>query len=370
MSKSKVYFTDLRTKPGNNLLDKLERLVKKAGIDGIDFKNKFTAIKIHFGEPGNLAFIRPNYAAKIVKLIKDAGGIVYLTDANTLYKGLRSNSVDHLNSAYENGFNPLTVGCNIIIADGLRGFDYREVEINCKNCKTAMIASGIAEADVIISMNHFKGHEMTGFGGALKNIGMGSGSRGGKMDMHSGSKPYMNKGNCVSCGMCIKNCSQKAISFDENKKADIDMDKCVGCGQCTFVCQYEAACVRWEQSADVCNEKIAEYTYAVLKDKPSFHINFVMNVSPDCDCFSSNDLPIVPDIGIAASFDPVALDVACADLVNNAPAIKGSILEEKHYHHGDDKFKAVHSNTDWNTCLDHAQELGLGTTDYEIVVVK
>ena len=342
MEKSKVYFTDLRTKPGLNLLDKLERLVKRAGIENIDFKNQFTAIKIHFGEPGNLAYLRPNYAAKIVSMIKELGGLVFLTDSNTLYSGRRANAVDHLLAAQENGFNPLSVGCNVIIADGIKGTDYREIEINEKYCKTAKIGAAIADADIIISMTHFKGHEMTGFGGVLKNLGMGSGSRGGKLEMHSASQPEIHKENCIGCGMCVKSCAQEAISINENRKAEIDYNKCVGCGQCVAVCQFNAAQVVWDESAVTANEKIAEYAYAVVKDKPNFHISFIMNVSPNCDCWDSNDLAIVPDIGIAASFDPVALDRLCVDLVNKAPMINGSTLSDTNYHEGEDKFGHIH----------------------------
>jgi uncharacterized protein len=376
MEKSKVYFTNLRTKPGVNLLDKVERLIKKAGIEGIDFNNKFTAIKIHFGEPGNLAYIRPNYAARIVKVIKDLGGVPFLTDSNTLYSGRRSNAVDHLEAAYENGFNPLTVGCHVMIADGLKGTDYREVEINLKHCKTAKIGTVIADADIVISMNHFKGHEMTGFGGALKNLGMGSGSRGGKLEMHSASKPKIVEKNCVSCGQCIKNCAQDAIEFNENRKAVIDYDKCVGCGQCVAVCQFDAAQVIWNEGADTANEKIAEYAHAVIDGKPNFHINFIMNVSPNCDCWDSNDVPIVPDLGIMASFDPVALDKASIDAVNAAPVTSGSLLEERvcdyeeHQHNHGDKIHHIHPNTDWRVGLTYAEEIGLGTQDYELVVVK
>lgn len=369
MEKSKVYFTDLRTKPGYNLLDKLENLVKKAGIKNIDFSNKFVAIKIHFGEPGNLAYIRPNYAKRLVKIIEDLGGMVFLTDSNTLYTGKRSNAVDHLNTAMENGFNPITVGCNVIIADGLKGTEYREIEINQKYCKTAKIGGAIADADVIISMTHFKGHEMTGFGGTLKNLGMGSGSRGGKLEMHSASQPKIDKKNCVGCGQCIKACAQDAISFDENKKAEIDNNKCIGCGQCVATCQFNAAQVVWNESADTANEKIAEYAYAVIKDKPNFHISFIMNVSPNCDCWNSNDMAVVPDLGIAASFDPVALDKACVDMVNAAPMIKGSVLEDVHYHDGEDKFGHIHVNTNWKSGLDHAVEIGYGSEDYELIRV-
>jgi len=367
MEKSKVYFTDLRTKPGLNMLDKLENLVKKAGIEEIDFNNKFSAIKIHFGEPGNLAYIRPNYAAKIVSMIKGMGGRPFLTDSNTLYSGRRANALDHLQSAMENGFNYMTLGCNILIADGLKGTEFREIEINQKYCDTAKIGSAIADADIIISMNHFKGHEMTGFGGALKNLGMGCGSRGGKLEMHSASKPKIKKKNCVGCGQCIKACAQKAISFDEGKKASIDLEKCVGCGQCVAVCQFNAAQVIWNEAADIANRKIAEYSHAVLKGKPNFHISFLMNISPNCDCWSSNDMAIVPDMGIAASFDPVALDKACVDMVNEATAMKGSLLEDIKYQDGQDKFSHIHADTDWKAGLEHAEEIGLGSMDYELI---
>ncbi|MBZ9689109.1 DUF362 domain-containing protein [Clostridium estertheticum] len=370
MSKSKVYFTDLRTKPGYNLLDKLQRLVVEAGIKNIDYKDKFVAIKIHFGEPGNLSYIRPNYAAKIVKLIKELGGKPFLTDANTLYSGRRFNAVDHIEAAMENGFNPMAVGCNVIIADGLKGGDYREIPINQKYCKTAKIASAIADSDIVISMTHFKGHEMTGFGGTLKNLGMGSGSIGGKLEMHSASKPLMKHSKCVSCGLCIKNCLHEAISFDENKKATIDYDKCVGCGQCVAVCRFDSATVKWNESADIANEKIAEYAYAVTKDKPTFHISFIMNVSPNCDCWNSNDVSIVPDIGMAASFDPVALDQACVDMVNSATALYATELSDKHYHEGQDKFSHIHPDTNWKVGLDHAKAIGVGTDEYELVIVK
>ncbi len=370
MDTSKVYFTDLHTKPEVNLLDKLENLVNAAGISKIVFKDKFTAIKIHFGEYGNLAYIRHNYASQMVQIIKKLEGKPFLTDSNTLYSGRRSNALDHLMTAYENGFTPLTVGCHILIADGLKGTDFREIEMNLKHCKTAKIGTAIADADIIISMNHFKGHEITGFGGAIKNIGMGSGSRGGKLEMHSASKPKINKENCVACAQCIKNCAQKAIHFDKNKKAEIDYEKCVGCGQCVAVCLYSAAQVVWNQAGAIANEKIAEYALAVLKGKPHFHVNFIMNVSPDCDCWGSNDLPIIPDIGIAASFDPVALDKACVDMVNKAPLNKGSILEQKKCQEGSDKFTHLHPDTDWKVALNHGEEIGLGTQQYELIIVK
>ena len=368
---SKVFFTNLRTKSGHSLLDKLEALIRKAGIEQIDFAGKFTAIKIHFGEPGNLAYIRPNYAARLVQFLQKKQARVFLTDANTLYMGRRANAVDHIQSAMENGFNPIAVPCPVIIADGLKAIDYRDVIINGDYCKTAKIGSAIADADIIISMSHFKGHEQTGFGGALKNLGMGSASAAGKKEMHSSSQPRIVAENCNACGQCVKYCASKAITLNKHKKAEIDSAKCTGCGQCIAVCQRDAAQVLWDAAAEITCNMVAEYSLAVVKDKPHFHISFIMDVSPDCDCWGHNDAPIVPNIGIAASFDPVALDKACADMVTDAVANTGSCMNV-HEHgklQGEDKFKLVHPKTDWRVGLAHAEKIGLGTMDYELVTV-
>ena len=370
MSASKVYFTNLRTKPSQNLLKKLDTLVNRAGLNTIDFSKKITAIKIHFGEPGNLSYIRPNYAARIVRAVKAAEGIPFLTDCNTLYYGRRANAPSHLEVAFENGFNPLATDCPVIIGDGLRGNDFTEIPLNMEYCSTAKIGSSIAAADVIITLNHFKGHEMTGFGGALKNLGMGCASVGGKLFLHSGASPEIYEKNCTGCKMCEKHCAYDAIKVDENKIAHISYEKCVGCGQCVAVCLYDSARVVWQGSSEKVCKRVAEYSFAVVKDKPAFHINFMMNISPDCDCWGHNDYPIVPDIGIAASFDPVALDKACADMVMAAPALPGSKICIDHSHgdlKGEDKFRLAHPDTYWQSGLEHAEKIGLGAMEYEIV---
>lgn len=370
MQASKVYFTNFRARPNQNLLQKLSKLLDKAGFNEIDFSNKFTAIKLHFGEPGNLAFIRPNFASLIVQKVKNAGGKPFLTDANTLYSGKRANAVDHLQSATLNGFTEVVVGCPIIIADGLKGTDQREVPVNFQHTKEARIGAAVADADVVISMNHFKGHEMAGFGGALKNMGMGAASVGGKLFLHSTSKPKIQTENCTSCNICVKNCAHDAIHLDADKKAVIDYETCVGCGQCVAVCQYDAAQVVWENASVLMNEKVAEYTAAVLQNKPSIHISFIMDVSPDCDCWGFNDYPMVPNIGMAVSTDPVALDKACADMVTKAPILEQSRIadSDNHAHHiGHDKFAMAHPNTNWLAGLEHAEKIGLGTMHYELI---
>ncbi len=372
MDASKVYFTNLRTTPSSNLLTKLERLVKRAGIERIDFKNQFVAVKIHFGEPGNLAYIRPNYAARIVGYLQSLGAKPFLTDSNTLYSGGRSNAVDHLHSAMINGFNPITVPCNVIIADGLKGTDYREVPIGGEYCKSPKIGAAVVDADIIISMNHFKGHEQSGFGGALKNLGMGCASVGGKLELHSSSQPVVIRENCTGCRICVRYCAHDAIHLDDERIAVIDYDKCVGCGQCVALCQYGSAVVGEDDTSERLNYKIAEYTKAVLNDKPHFHISFIMNVSPECDCWNHNDAAIVPDLGIAASFDPVALDQACADMVTKAPILHGGKLGEVYTHEhleGEDKFRLIHPDTDWQAGLRHAEKIGIGTRRYELITM-
>ena len=311
--KSKVYFTDFRALPGTSLQKKLEKLMKKAGIENINFENKFVAIKIHFGEPGNLAYLRPNYAKTVVDVVKELGGKPFLTDCNTLYVGQRKNALDHLEAAYENGFSPFSTGCHVIIADGLKGTDDVEVPVEGgEYVKNAKIGRAVMDADIFISLNHFKGHEMAGFGGALKNIGMGCGSRAGKMEQHRSGKPSVDSEKCKKCHLCAKNCAHGAISFDDNGKANIDHNKCVGCGRCLGACNFDAIYNNNTHANELLNKKMAEYTKAVLDGRPNFHINLVLDISPYCDCHAENDLPILPDIGMFASFDPVALDQACA----------------------------------------------------------
>ena len=365
---SKVYFTNFRTSYRENLPQKLARLVKKAGmLENIDFANKYTAIKIHFGEPGNLSYLRPNFARVIVDLIREQGGRVFLTDCNTLYVGRRKNALDHLDAAYENGYNPFATGCHVIIADGLKGTDETLVPINGTYVKVAKIGRAIMDADIVISLNHFKGHESTGFGGALKNLGMGCGSRAGKMEMHSAGKPVVDPNTCVGCGSCRKICAHSAITITD-KKASIDHSRCVGCGRCVGICPMDAVEPANDESNDILNCKIAEYALAVVQNRPSFHISLVMDVSPNCDCHAENDVPIVPDVGMFASFDPVALDVACADAVNRQPVTAGSVLDGlPHVHH--DHFKDSHPETNWMSAIDHGVQIGLGSKEYELIEI-
>jgi len=372
MAESKVYFTDMSSTPSLNLLKKLERLLKEAGFGEMDLEKKFVALKVHFGEPGNLAYLRPNFAARISGMVTDKGGIPFLTDSNTLYSGRRSNAPDHLEAAFSNGYNPLSAGCNVIIADGLKGTEYREIEINQEYTSKAKIGSAVADADVIISLNHFKGHEQTGFGGAIKNLGMGCASVGGKLFLHSGNPPQIYGENCTGCGMCEENCAYGAVQVKENMIASIDTAICTGCGQCIAVCQYDAARVVWGENSAILSKKISEYALAVVRGKQALHVNFIMDVSPDCDCWGHNDVALVSNIGILASKDPVALDAACADLVMAAPVNRGSRITPAAADNslsGSDKFKLAHPATDWHVALEHGEKIGLGSMSYKLIKV-
>lgn len=309
MEASTVYYTDFRCPVGTSLTEKLRRLCIAAGIKSIDMDGKFVAIKMHFGELGNLAFLRPNYAKVVADLCKEQGGQPFLTDCNTLYPGSRKNALEHLSCAQENGFWPMTTGCQIIIGDGLRGTDELEVPVpNGEYCKTAKIGRAIMDADIFISLTHFKGHEATGFGGAIKNIGMGCGSRAGKMEQHSSGKPAVQEELCRGCHRCAKECGSDAIRYNENNKAVIDYEKCKGCGRCIGACNFDAIYSIDSSANEELDRKMAEYAAAVCADRPCFHISLVQDISPNCDCHGENDAPILPDIGMFASFDPVALD--------------------------------------------------------------
>lgn len=364
-----VYFTDFKANSRENLPDKFQRLVTLAGINSCLGKHDLTGIKLHFGERGNIAFIRPPYISRLVKTIRAAGAIPFLTDANTLYAGTRSDTPSHIRTAVENGFSYASMdGAPIIIADGLRGKSETSVEVRRKHCSHVYIGSEIVSADALVSVAHFKGHELSGFGGTLKNLGMGCASRRGKLDQHSTVSPKVKKKTCIGCGACAEHCPGQAIEIQEDNTALISAERCIGCGECIIRCPTESVSIRWNQAIPVFLEKMMEYTEGVLKGKEgkALFINFITDISPACDCLPYNDSPIVRDIGIVASTDPVAIDQASADLVNAEAALPNTCLQTNR-NPGEDKFKGLYPQVDWEVQLAYAEEIGLGTRDYSLI---
>ena len=376
IKKAKVYFTDFRCEMDESPVKKLQRLLKTAGMDKIDMEGKFVAIKMHFGELGNMSYLRPNYAKAVADMVKECGGKPFLTDCNTLYPGSRKNAIEHLYCAWENGFTPMTVGCPVIIGDGLKGTDDIAVPVEGgEYIQEAKIGRAVMDADIFISLTHFKGHELTGFGGTIKNIGMGCGSRAGKKDQHHNGKPVIDPENCRGCRLCMRECANDGLAFDEGRKVmTIDEAHCVGCGRCIGACNFDAIHFGQDAAVKELNCRMAEYTKAVVAGRDNFHISLVCDISPVCDCHSGNDAPILPDIGMFASFDPLALDQACVDACLRQTPLPNSQLTEQmaghdfHDHH--DHFENTTPNSEYKTCLAHAEKIGLGTKEYELITVK
>jgi hypothetical protein len=376
--KSNVYFSDLKVEAKKTLFDKLDTLLDRAGLKGKIRERDLVAIKLHFGEKGNTAYVRPIFLRKVVDRIREHKGKPFLTDTNTLYIGTRSEAVSHLTTAYQHGFTESAVNAPVLIADGLRGNSAVKVKIDKPIFKTVSVAHAIHMADGLVCVTHFKGHELSGFGGTLKNLGMGCTSREGKLAQHSNISPQVKKKACKGCELCISWCPQSAISMVETSPGNpkgphfafIDSKNCIGCGECILTCPAGAIQIQWNESIPLFQKKLVEHAYGVFQKKKekTIFLNFLTQISPACDCYGFSDTPIVKDIGILSSDDPVAIDQASVDLVNEEEGNRSSKLS-KHWEKGEDKFRALYPEVDWTIQLAYAEEIGLGSREYELVKI-
>jgi uncharacterized Fe-S center protein len=362
---SDVFFSSLKVKD-TGFLEKIDSLLKKAKIEDVFDTNKIVGIKLHFGEKGNTAFVRPLFVKRIASYVEAKGMNPCLFDTTALYSGARANAVDYIKTALENGFK---IGYPIIIGDGLFGEEKESVEIGKKHFKSVSVAKIVYSLGTIVSVAHFKCHLLTGFGGAIKNIAMGCASKEGKLKMHSSVVPYVEKKGCINCGLCVSYCPVSAISL--NGGAEIDEKTCIGCGSCIAICNERAIKLKWDINRHTFQERLAEYCYGVdrIMEKRIFYINFLMNVTPSCDCFPKSDAPIVPDVGVLASFDPVAIDRACCDLVNDSIGLENSKLKSA-FGKGEDKFRDLFPEVEWEYGLQYAEEIGLGSRKYTLKEVN
>ena len=373
---SQVWFHDAKGSPKKNRLVKVRELFERAGFAKLIQPGDRVAVKLHWGEPGNVGYLPVPYARAVVDAIRAAGGAAFVTDTNTLYTGLRRNAVDNLKAAAMNGYSAETLGAPVIVADGLRGFDFREVAIAGTRTGSAKIASGILDADAMIVLSHIKSHMLFGFGGALKNLGMGCTTPAGKQYLHSDVRPTVDTAACCGDGLCILRCPEKCIQLvprpadspgASRRIAQIDPDACIGCGECTSTCPHEAIPIRWKTSSQAILHKTAEVALAAVKDKPGRvgYLNCLINITPDCDCCDWNEPAFIPDLGFAASVDPVAIDAASAALVCEAEPVPGSKAAAK----GGDPWRAIY-DVDYTEIFRHAESIGLGSQEYELVRLK
>lgn len=366
---SKVYFVNLRARNDkSSKIEKVKKLFEKAGFKEFIKKDDLTAIKLHFGERGNDSYINPVFVRQVVDKVKDQGAKPFLTDTNTLYSGSRHNAVDHLLTALEHGFDYTVTGAPLIIADGLRSENIAEVAIHQKHFEKVKLAKDLVRADSVIVLSHFKGHEMAGFGGAIKNLAMGGAPAVGKKEQHA-TNMIVKREKCIGCAQCTTVCPEQAISV-ESKKAQIALDKCIGCGECLTVCPIKAIGMDWGNDFTTFVERMTEYGYGTAKAHEGRigYMNFLLNITPDCDCVPWSDAPIVPDIGFLASTDPVALDQASFDLVNKQMGLSDSLLKHN-CREGEDKFQGLRSYVDGTIQLSYGEEIGMGSRKYELIVL-
>lgn len=384
---AKVYFSSSRAKrEEESLVHKIKRIFREAELDSTVGRGDVVAIKIHIGERYGHTYIRPKHVRAVVELVKELGASPFVTDTTGLdLTSSRGDALKCIEVAALNGLTNETVGAPIIIADGLKGLEGVKVKVNGLVLKEIYLPPVLAEADALISLAHVKGHPRTGLGGAIKNIAVGCVNKTTKALIHLKSPPYVKEDKCNGCGLCVKFCPKDAISI-VNGKARIDHENCLlGCG-CWSICPEGAISVFRERHRTQVEFglAVADAAYGVVKhftpSKVGF-INLAYDITPHCDCFTYSDIPMVPDLGVLASKDPVAIDKASIDLIRDSPGIPGSAAEElKIMNIGVDKLDQINLWEPLNfarkdgepvpyVVLEAASKLGLGSLQYDLIRV-
>ncbi len=353
-SSSKVWYAPVEN--GDDLQEVAERLssvLNSFDLSGFISPGTTAQIKLHFGEEHNKGHVSPVLVRVLSHAVDACGGTSVISDTNTLYRGRRTNGADHLALAREHGFTDEATGGRVVVADEKGGYAVSEVPVHGRFVSLAKVLSLYVDAPVLIGLAHFKGHLVSGFGGSLKNIGMGCATREGKLAQHSGVAPFVIAGKCTGCGTCSTVCPVGAISL-EGKSARLSASKCIGCASCIAACAAGAVELDWGRGAGSMSEKMVEYAAAVMRSPgKKVFINFALRITAECDCIARDDPRIVPDVGILISTDPVAIDQAGYDLVCEKAG-------------GFDPFRRAHPQRDCTRQLDHAEGLGIGTRRYEL----
>jgi len=364
-----VYFANLRARSHHeSKVQKIRRLFDAAGFGETIRPDDLTAVKLHVGERGCDTYLHPVFVRQVVDKVKEQGAHPFITDTATLYAGSRADAVRHTVTAIEHGFDYAVSGAPVVIADGLSGGYWREVAVDGKHFQRVKIAGNILEADSMLVLSHVKGHDTAGLGGAIKNLAMGCAPPAGKAEQHA-ARPCLESGNCTGCGMCTMVCPQAAMTVVDGR-AKFNPEHCVGCGDCVRSCPEGAIDFDWTTEIRPFLERLCEYALGAVRSKPGQvgYINFLLNITPDCDCVPWSDAAIVPDIGILASTDPVAIDRASLDLVNNEQGFARTHLATN-LAPGEDKFKGVWDYTDGDYQIAYAAGIGLGEEAYRLIEV-